>query len=199
MVVNKKVAAVIIAIIMVSGLGWIGFRLANESKGSVPQGTTQQSTAEPNDSFSMKPIPSVVDGIIEEDIQSIRIFEGSMSDYTAKETPFFSKPDVGVMFFPKTMMPLTPEVISELPNRIKIISKNIKKEVRFSVDPLKSGDSNVVPLLLQLIDAPKEDLLIHFFLWTDNKRKSLPYFIPNRSIIQLHLKMIRKLRNTTHI
>ncbi|MDQ0888611.1 hypothetical protein QFZ81_003699 [Paenibacillus sp. V4I9] len=176
MVVNKKAAAVIIAIIMVSGLGWIGFRLANESKGSVSQGTTQQSTAEPNDSFSMKPIPSVVDGIIEEDIQSIRIFEGSMSDYTAKETPFFSKPDVGIMFFPKTMMPLTPEVISELPNRIKIISKNIKKEVRFSVDPIKSGDSNVVPLLLQLIDAPKEDLLIHFVSMDGQKEKIVTLF-----------------------
>lgn len=151
MVVNKKAAAVIIAIIMDSGLGWIGFRLANERKGSVPQSTTQQSTAEPNDSFSMKPIPSVFDGIIEEDIQLIRIFEGLMYDYTANETPFFSKPDVRVMFFPKTMMPLNPEVLTQLPNRIKIISKNIKKEVRFSVDPIISADSNVVSAVAAIV------------------------------------------------
>jgi hypothetical protein len=176
MVVNKKAAAVIIAIIVVSGLGWMGFRLANESKGSVPQSTTQQSTAEPNDSFSTKPIPSVVDGIIEEDIQSIRILEGPMYDYTANETPFFSKPDVRVMFFPKTMMPLTQEVLSQLPNRIKIISKNIKKEVRFLVDPIKSGDSNVVPLSLQLFDAPKEDLLIHFVSIDGKQEKIVTLF-----------------------
>jgi hypothetical protein len=164
--VYKKAAAIIIAIPVVIGLSWMGFRLTNESNVLVPQTVTLQNTSEPIESFSTSPTPAtfktVVDEIIEEDIQTIRIFEGSMSDYTADKTPFFSKPVERVMFFPKTLMALTPEVLSQLSERIKIISKKSVKQVLFTVDPIKPGESNIVPLSLQLIDAPLEDLLIHF-------------------------------------
>lgn len=161
--INKKTSAVIIAIIIVSGLGWMGFRLASDGENSAAQTLTKQNTAKPIESLSASPAPSafktVVDDILEEGFASIRIFEGSISDYTDDETPYFSKPIERVMFFPNSLISLRPEVSSQLFDRIKIIAKDTERKIQFTVNPIESND---IPFSLQLIDAPLEDLLIHF-------------------------------------
>lgn len=118
-------------------------------------------------------IQSIVDAILLEEIRSVRIFERSVNDYPADQPPLFSEPNAKVMVFPKTIVPFTPEQLSDLPNRIKVTAKSSQKEVRYSVDPIKPGDSNLVPLSLQLQDAPEEDLLIRFYSTDGQQEKTL--------------------------
>jgi hypothetical protein len=119
------------------------------------------------------PIKNVVDEIIQSDIRTIRIFERSMQDYKAHETPFFSVPDPTVMIFPSTLHPWTAEDLAQLPNRVKISSSTTKSEIPFSTTPLKPGDSTSVPLTLILKDVPQEDLLIRFLSVDGKQEKQL--------------------------
>jgi hypothetical protein len=168
MVINKKIAAVLIAIILISGITWIGYKMVNETKSSAPLSTprnTSQVAPEPNDISDAAFTPAIskfiIDELIQEDIQTIRIFEVEITDYNTEEIPFFSQSEVSVMFFPKTLVPLTPVDLIRIQDYVNIVS-NSNKIVGFTIDSIKPEDTNLVPLYLHLVDAPKEDLTVKF-------------------------------------
>ncbi|MDF2670665.1 MAG: hypothetical protein K0R67_2971 [Paenibacillus sp.] len=166
-----KSFAIAAAVILIMGLAW-WYAVVDPNEGeqvvAMPDRTPEQNgTSAPVSSPSSSPQPTplpaaanIVDEMIQHTIRSIRIFEKRVQDYAAHETPFFSAPDPIVIIFPDTLVPLTPADISQLPNRIKIISRDTRSEVAFSTNPIKPGDPTSVPLSLILANAPKEDLLI---------------------------------------
>jgi hypothetical protein len=175
-VVNKRIMILVIAVIgaiavvaVMAAMNRWGGSASNDGTAATnvpsqqPTPTATQSTLAPASAVTPSPEePSVLGQIIRNEIATIRVMDQTMMDYKAGETPFFTSADSRIMIFPAVIMPLTPEVLSQISNQLRIVSASSAQEVRYSIDLIKPGESNEVPLSVQLHDAPKENIELRF-------------------------------------